>query len=92
MVAMLIADLHIHSKYSRATSRDLSLIHILCGGGHPPLAAEEGAGDQRHNGHLGAAGNKGGGHNGHLAVAVLLLSLIHISSIVTDFVQAHQWI
>ena len=42
------------------------------GGGHPGGAAEQGARKQSDDGHLGSAGDKAGGHNGHFAVPVLL--------------------
>ena len=40
--------------------------------GHQAAAAEDGAGQQADDGHLGAAGDKAGGHDGQLAVTVLL--------------------
>ena len=42
------------------------------GGGHPRAAAEDGSGDHGDKGHLGAAGDKRGGHNGHAPVALIL--------------------
>ena len=40
----------------------------VSGGGDPCAAAEQSAGDHGDKGHLSAAGNKGGGHNGHTAI------------------------
>ena len=42
------------------------------GGSHPGGVAEDGAGEQADDGHLGAAGDEAGGHDGHFAVPVLL--------------------
>ena len=41
------------------------------GGCHPARIVEQRAGDEADNGHLGAAGDEGGGKDGHLAVAVV---------------------
>ncbi len=44
----------------------------VSGGGNPGAAAEQSAGDHADEGHLGAAGDKGGGHDGHAAVTLVL--------------------
>ena len=42
------------------------------GGGHQGGIAKQGSGEQANDGHLGPAGDKAGGHDGHLPVPVLL--------------------
>ena len=44
----------------------------VSGCGHQAGATEQGAGDQADDGHLSAAGDEAGGHNGHTAVTLVL--------------------
>ena len=45
--------------------------HEVGGGSHPGSTAEDGAGHHGDEGHLGAAGDEGGGHDRHTAVTLV---------------------
>ena len=75
-----VVSRQLHNEGSRLTGEHLGLLQHdaghddgghadeVSGGSNPCAAAEQGARDHGDEGHLRAAGDKGGGHNGHPAV------------------------
>ena len=67
-----VAGEHLGLFQDDAGDDDAGHAQEVSGGGNPCGAAEDSAGDHRNKGHLSAAGDEGGGHDGHTAVTFVL--------------------